>query len=174
MDPKAWIRENQEAIMSYFLGTEITSRLIRSPFRHDENPTCGFYYGRTGCLYLHDFATDEHFDCIEIVKKLYSLNYTKAVQLIFIESDKYGIAESKLHESKNIEYVAGKDDFSYFLKLGIKLETLKKYNVKTARALYIDEDLYWRATDKNPIFIYQFPSGRFKAYRPLSPDKKKK
>jgi len=159
--------------MEYYLGVKVTSKLIRNPFRNDDNPTCGFYYGSTGSLYLHDFATDEHMDCITVVKKKYNLSYYKAVQLIQIESNNFQNNETNLAETKKLEYIAG-GSHDYFLKLGISQKTLDKYKVTHARALYINEDLYWRATPQNPIFIYNFPSRKFKAYRPLSKDKDRK
>lgn len=174
-DNKQWIIDRQESIMQYYLGREITPKLIRSPFREDKHPTCGFYYGKTGRLYLHDFATDEHMDCIEIVKRKYKLSFPKAIDFILADADKFETEEKQdLNETKVLEYIPGNQDFTYFLKLGIKSSTLKKYGVYTARAIYIDEQLFWRATEKNPIFIYQFPSGTFKAYRPMSKDRENK
>lgn len=173
LNTKEWIRSNQVAIMEYYLGVKVTSKLIRNPFRDDDNPTCGFYYGSAGSLYLHDFATDEHMDCITVVKKKYNLSYYKAVQLIQIEANNFQNNETSITETKKLEYIVG-GSHNYFLKLGITQKTLDKYKVIHARALYINEDLYWRATPQNPIFIYNFPSGKFKAYRPLSKDKEKK
>lgn len=81
---------------------------------------------------------------------------------------------AELNANAKLEYVLGNKDFEYFHKLGISEKTLKKYGVHTARAIYVEEDLYWRSTEKNPIFVYQFPSGTFKVYRPLSKDSTKK
>lgn len=175
LKPKEWILERQESIMEYYLGQKITPKLIRSPFREDKHPTCGFYYGKTGRLYLHDFATDEHFDCIEIVKRLYGISYNKAIQRINIDADKFETQDkAEINEHKLLEYIVGNEDYTYFNKLGIKDSTLKRYGVYSARAVYLNEELTWKATAKNPIFIYQYPSGRFKAYRPLEKEREKK
>lgn len=160
--------------MSYFLKASIDSKLIVSPFREDNNPTCGFYYSKSNILYFHDFATDEHLDCIEVIKKLFNLSYGKAIQLAWIEQDKFETTKISKPKSKKLEWIPHQGDFSYFHKLGISDKTLNKFNVKAAKAVYIDEDLYWRSTEKNPIFVYQFPSGKVKLYRPLSKDRDKK
>lgn len=160
--------------MKFYVG-EITSKLIRSPFREDTKPTCGFYYGKTGRLYLHDFGTDEHFDCIEIVKRKFKIGYIAALNQIINDSPKFeGNVSTELNEEIKLEYISGPPKFDYFNKLGITDKTLKKYGVVNARAVYADESLLWRSTENNPIFIYQFPSSRFKAYRPLSKDSTKK
>lgn len=160
--------------MEYYLG-KVTSKLIRSPFREDTKPTCGFYYGKTGRLYLHDFGTNEHFDCIEIVRRKFGLGYIAALDKILSDAKHFDIETiAELNVNKKLEYVVGNKNFDYFHTLGITDKTLKKYGVHTARAIYVEEDLYWRSTEKNPIFVYQFPSGNFKVYRPLSKDSTKK
>lgn len=146
---------------------------MRSPFREDKNPTCGFYYSKAGKLYLHDFGTGEHFDVFEIVKRLYNIRFPQAIDKILAQTyDK--IEAIDLDRHKDCFYLPGEPDIEYFTKLGIKQSTLELYDVTNAKALYTDEILSWRATKANPIFIYNFPSGRFKAYRPLSKDKTKK
>jgi hypothetical protein len=161
--------------MEHYLNLQITPKLIISPFREDNKPTCGFYYGNSGRLYLHDFATDEHLDAISVVQKKYKCSYYKAVQQITADYLKFSNSEKvTLNEDKKLEWIIGNGDLSYFDRYYIKPTTLTKFGVYSCRALYIDEDLYWRSTTNNPIFVYQFKSGRFKAYKPLSPDKTKK
>lgn len=128
--------------MKHYIG-EITSKLIRSPFREDTKPTCGFYYGRTGRLYLHDFGTDEHFDCIEVVKKRFNLGYIKALDKIIQDSvlfDSEVIAD--IQSKVKLEYVIAPAKFDYFYRLGISDKTLKKYGVSCVRAIYADEGLH--------------------------------
>lgn len=144
-NPKQWIRENQEAIMEHYLGIKIGPRLICSPFRSDNKPTCGFYYGSTGILYLHDFGTEEHLDVISIVRKKFTLTYNACLSKIIQDRQHYNHSEKKdLNENIELEYVAGSGDYSYFNRYGIKESTLRKYGVYTARALYKDGSLSWR------------------------------
>lgn len=161
--------------MEYYLGHKITSRNIKSPFRDDEHPTCGFYYGKSGRLYLHDFGTEEHFDCIEIVRKKFNLSFNKTIDKIIEDENKFNIVEkADINQDKHLEWIPGEGNYEYFNKLGIRNSTLKKFGVYTARAIYVDETLFWRSTEKNPIFVYQFLSGGFKAYKPLTKDKENK
>ncbi len=159
--------------MEFYLEEKITPKLIRSPFREDNSPTCGFYYGSTGRLYLHDFGTDEHMDCIEIVKKKYNFSYSRALDKIMEDSDKFKTADQvNLDHNKKLEYVLGDEQqLNYFDQYFIKKSTLLKYKVFPARTVYTDEAVSWRSTERNPIFVYLFESGRIKAYRPLSPDR---
>lgn len=126
--------------MEYYLKTTIRSGLIRSPFRTDRNPTCGFYYSKTKRLYLHDFATNEHFDVFEIVKRKYGLSFPKAIDKILEDKDKFIESKSIINET-SLEYIPGPDNFKYFEKFGIQALTLRLYGVSNARAVYTDETL---------------------------------
>ena len=57
-------RVSQENIFSYYLHLpELNKKLIRSPFREDNHPTCGIYKSSNGTLYLHDCAINKHSEC---------------------------------------------------------------------------------------------------------------
>lgn len=161
-------------MMSYYLQTEVSSRLIRSPFRKDDKPTCGFYYGKTGKLYLHDFGTGEHFDVISVLQKKFNLSYYKAQLKLLEDENKFKTDVKTSIVKHHIEYIPGNNDRSYFYRYYITDNILDAYRVSTAKAVYVDEKLFWRSTEKNPIFVYTFPSGSFKLYKPLSPDPTKK
>lgn len=160
--------------MQHYLKVPIRSGLIKSPFRKDNNPTCGFYYSKKGRLYLHDFGTDEYFDVFEVVKRKYGLSFYKAMNKIIDEKDQFSTEIRSELDAPELEFIPGANNFSYFYTYGITDETLLKHGVSNARAIYVNESLTWRATEKNPIFVYSFPSGNFKLYRPLSVDKSKK
>lgn len=174
-NPKAWAIEHQESIFEYYLGLKIGNKLIRSPFREDRKPTCGFYYSRSGRLYLHDFATDQHMDCIEIVRMKFGINYQDALKKVLSDRDKLTRSQKLIREEKHIEFVMGDLEFySYFHKFHIKTETLTKYQVYPAKVIYANEEIIARGTKSNPLFAYVFPSGNIKTYRPLSKDSTKK
>ena len=74
---------NQESIITYYTGIDITSkRLFLSPFRSDKKVTCGLYKSKNGTLYIHDFATNEHINCFEVVMRLFNINYYQALEII--------------------------------------------------------------------------------------------
>ena len=74
---------NQESIMQYYTGNDVTSKkLVTSCLRNDNHVTVGFYKSKSGTLYMHDFATNEHIDCWNLVMKLYNCNYYEALNII--------------------------------------------------------------------------------------------
>ena len=76
-------RINQESIMQYYTGQEVNSKkLFTSVLRSDKHVTCSFYKSKSEILYLHDFATNEHLDCWNVVMRLYNCNYYKALEII--------------------------------------------------------------------------------------------
>ena len=44
--------------------------------------TVSLYKSKSGILYLHDFATNEHINCFEVVMRLFNCNYYKALEII--------------------------------------------------------------------------------------------
>lgn len=155
---------------------EIKTKLIKSPFRDDKNPTCSFYYSKSNRLYLHDFATEEHIDIFEAVKKLFRINYAEAIKKIISDKDRFEIDEYEESRKENkIEFIlADSSHLDYFNRYHITRETLLKYNVYPAKTIYMNEEAIAKGTKTNPIFCYLFPSGNIKTYRPLTKDKSKK
>lgn len=174
-NPRAWAVEHQESIFEYYLGLKVGNKLIRSPFREDRKPTCGFYYSRSNRLYLHDFATDQHMDCIEIVKLKFGINYRDAINKILSDRDKLTRSQKIIREEKHIEFIMGDLEFyKYFYKFHITIETLTRYQVFPAKVVYANEEIIARGNKSNPLFAYVYPSGNIKTYRPLSKDSTKK
>ncbi len=164
----------------YYLNVEISSKLIRSPFREDKNPTCGFYYSNKGVLMLHDFATDEFFSAIDIVKKLFNKNYYQAIDKIIVDYGKI-IAVENVESTINklvkeeVEWFPGDPTWlSYFSKYKvITKELLLKYNVFAAKSVETLDYTLAKGSKTNPLFIY-LVGDRIKWYKPLSKDKSKK
>lgn len=152
------------------------TKIIRSPFRQDKNPTCSFYYSKTNRLYLHDFATEEHIDVFEAVKRKLGLTYKQVLDRIIEDKDKFD-TEFYVEESKEnkLEFVIGDNSlYDYYNRYHISKSTLLRFDVYSAKAIYINEEVVAKSTKTNPIFTYLFPSGNVKVYRPLSKDKSKK
>lgn len=154
--------------MQYYLKTKISRKLILSPFREDNKPTCGFYHSQAGILYLHDFATNEHFDVFEIVKRKFKINYYQALLRINHEKNKFNIDKVDIKKEKIFYTFTELYNFDYFMDFKISMDVIKLYKVKCVKTLYINETVSKRSTTTNPIFAYTFPSGNFKFYRPLT------
>lgn len=170
----------QEKIIKYYLNQEITSKLIRSPFRNDKNPTCGFYYNSKGILKLHDFATNEFYSAIDIVKKLYNISYYKAIDKItgdydnIINEDISVVNLSKINKEEIIWYPADPSWLNYFNRYKvITPKILLSYKVFSAKSVETLDYTLAKGSKTNPLFVY-LVDDKIKWYKPLTKDKAKK
>lgn len=154
---------------------------VKSPFREDNKPSCGFYTNNQGRLILHDFALSESWNCFNAVMKKHSLNFGKVLQMINTD---FGLglgtnnpSDVKIHQYETLKESKPNIQFNikpyeahelkYWSHYGITPEILIKFgvyaihNVKTGQA-------GWRSTKNNPIFGYIFSHDRFKIYRPFA------
>ena len=155
--------------MEYYLKIKIQKKLILSPFREDQKPTCGFYYNSNGILKLHDFATGEHFDIFDVVKKKYNITYYQALIRMNYEKDKFSNMDSnKLIKEEVVYTFTETTNFEYFDRYFITDRTLRRFKVRSVKTLYVNQNVSKRSNSNNPIFAYTFPSGKFKFYRPLT------
>lgn len=164
-------KTNQESIMNHYTGLDVRSRkLTLSPFRSDHKVTCGFYKSKSGILYLHDFATNEHINCFQVVMKLYNCNYYKALEIIaqdfgLIEgytpkvSSLNIVPEIKESESAKIQ-VQIKDytekELEWWNSFGISRKTLKKYHVYSLQYVFLNGELKFVSSEQCPIYGYYF------------------
>ena len=160
---------NQELVMSHYLQAPIANGLIVSPFRVDNTPTCGFYYGSMGRLYFHDFGIEKSMDVFDVVMCKFNLSFGQAIKKIIAEKHSFTPAKvSLIGRTGTFRLVIGLESSNYFDRYYISKETLKKYSVHTLKSFYLDNSLQGTATKDDPIFAYKFSSGRFKVYRPLA------
>ncbi len=176
---------NQETIMQHYTGLNVNSKkLMLSPVRSDHKVTCCFYKSKSGILYLHDFATNEHINCFNIVSKLYNCNYYEALKII---AKDFGLIKgetpkcikivSELKESKTSkiqvqvkEYT--KEELEWWKQYGISLKLLKKYHVYSLKNVFLNGTLNTSSTSKMPIYGYYFGKDKnglekWKIYFPL-------
>lgn len=167
----------QEKLMSYYLGLPIDlSGKFASPLRADKSPGCSFWYSPKGRLYFHDFAAGKMYDWVDVIKAKYDCGFAAAMRIAINDLPLInGLSGAvKAVDDKRMDVILDtKRDHDYWASYGISTTTLQLFDVYTAKAVYIDDDLAARSTPKNPIFVYKFPSGRLKLYRPLGPKKTK-
>jgi hypothetical protein len=166
-DPFRFILENQESIIEHFFNIKLDGKNIICLFREDKNPTCGFYYAKTGRLYYHDFKTGDNFDAVGMVMNLKKINRSQALKLILDNKQRYTKKEKKAVEERIYSYLEH-ENFSYFEKYYISKRTLNYFRVKAIKTLYINGNVYKRWRDLNPIFSYGYSSKRQKFYRPIT------
>lgn len=161
---------NQESIMHYYTGADVNSKkLFLSPLRNDNHITCSFYKSKSGILYLHDFATNEHLDCWNVVMRLFNCNYYEALDIIakdfgLIEGNHKVstfkiIPEIKETESAKIQ-VQIKDfttkELNWWKQFGISLKILKKYKIFSIQHVFLNGELKFTSSEQCPIYGYYF------------------
>lgn len=162
---------NQESIITYYTGIDITSkRLFLSPFRSDKKVTCGLYKSKNGTLYIHDFATNEHINCFEVVMRLFNINYYQALEIIAqdfglikghtpVKKSPIIVPEIKETESSRIQVQIkrfSEEELKWWESFGITLKLLKKYNVFSIQHIFLNGELKFSSSSKNPIYGYYF------------------
>ena len=162
---------NQESIMQYYTGQDVNSKkLFTSVLRKDNHVTCSFYKSKSGILYMHDFATNEHLDCWNIVMQLYNCNYYDALNIIaqdfgFVEGTHKNVSPPKLvndlkeTESSKIQ-VQIKDftekELKWWNQFGISKKLLKKYHVFSLQHVFLNGQLRFTSSEQCPIYGYYF------------------
>lgn len=177
---------NQESIMQHYTGLDVNSKkLTLSPFRNDHKVTCAFYKSKSGVLYLHDFATNEHINCFTVVSKLYNCSYYKALEII---AQDFGLIKGShkvstfkivpdIKESESARIQVQIKDYSdkeleWWSQFGINKKLLKKYHIYSIQNVFLNGNLKFISTDKCPIYGYYFGKDKnseekWKIYFPL-------
>ena len=179
---------NQESIMQYYTGLNVSSKkLTLSPFRNDHKVTCSFYKSKSDILYLHDFATNEHINCFQVVMKKFNVNYYDALKIIAedfklvegINTDKkiapVIVQPLKEPESSNIQVQIKKysdDELEWWKQFGISIKTLKKFHVFSIENVFLNGELRFTSSKRCPIYGYYFGEDKnglekWKIYFPL-------
>ena len=164
---------NQESIMHYYTGLDVSSKkLALSPLRNDHKVTCSFYKSKNGTLYLHDFATNEHLDCWNVVMRINNCSYFDALKIIaqdfgLIESSETVIKSSKpiliesIKESETckiqvqIKEYSG-EEINWWKQFGIDKKLLKKYHVFSLQHVFLNGELKFSSSSNTFIFGYYF------------------
>lgn len=162
---------NQESIMQYYTGVDVNSKkLFLSPFRNDNHITCSIYKSKSGVLYVHDFATNEHINCFEVVMRLYNCNYYDALKII---AKDFNLIETSINfkrtpqlieeinpaHSAKIEVQIKKfteKELEWWKSFGISKKTLKKYHVYSILHVFLNGELKFTSSEKCPIYGYYF------------------
>ena len=181
---------NQESIMQHYLGIDINSKkLFLSPFRNDHKVTCAYYKSKSGVLYIHDFATNEHLSCFNVVMRLYNCNYYQALDKI---AKDFGLIKGQSSFSKKIKIVKElketesskiqvqikdftEEELNWWKSFGITSKILKKYHVYSIQNVFINGELKFTSIPTNPIYGYYFGKDKnkeekWKLYFPFRTD----
>lgn len=163
---------NQESIMKYYTGNDVTSKkLVTSCLRNDNHVTVGFYKSKSGILYMHDFATNEHLDCWNVVMKLYNVSYYEALKIIARD---FGLIDNSYESKKSVPMFVESlkktesskiqveikdftnDELQWWKSFGISKKLLKKYQIYSIKHVFLNGELKFISSEKNPIYGYYF------------------
>ena len=180
---------NQESIMQHYTGQDVNSKkLFTSVLRSDNHVTVAYYKSKSGILYMHDFATNEHLDCWNVVMRLFNCSYYKALDIIAkdfgIISGEHKIStfkvipEIKETESAKIQVQIKeftKEELDWWLQFGINKKLLKKYHVYSLQYVFLNGELKFTSSIRCPIYGYYFGKDKngedkFKIYFPFKQD----
>lgn len=166
----------QEQIIMYYLGTQIDlNKVFSSPFRNDANPSCAFFYGRTGRLYIHDFAEGKFYAFMDIVMRKLKCNYYNALKDVHRNLENISYFNPAVVAKVEIEYTytSSRLTETYFAKHSISKSTLTKFGAKLVDKVFKNNELWAKSTNEDPIYVYEI-NDRCKIYRPLTKLKKNK
>lgn len=161
---------SEEDIFCHYLGiTQVTKKLYVSKVRSDKHPTCGFYRGKSGTLYFHDFATGDCFSCFSLVMALYDCSYYKALRIV---ASDFGLTEESVSKTKitvkntpkftetgpSLIQVEVQDFTEQELKwwegYGITPDILKKFKVFSCKHVFLNGNIFAESKNSNMIFGY--------------------
>ena len=178
---------NQESIMEYYTGLSVRSKkLAFSPFRQDNHVTCAFYKSKSNIVYLHDFATNEHINCFQVVMKKFNVNYYEALEIIAKDfnlikgthsNESVPIIVKPLEETKSVNIQVQIKDYTdeelnWWEQFGISKKLLKKYHIFSLQHVFLNGELKFTSSEKCPIYGYYFGKDKngnekWKIYFPL-------
>lgn len=178
------------SIYRFYIGDRIRlNRPMRSPLRHDKNPSWSLYVSKSNRVMWKDFATGDSGDIVKLVRLLYNLTYTEALKNIWdsliahksIQRTNKIITNGYKHIKKEIKvqrkYFTKTDD-DYWGKYYIDRKLLHKYNVIPIATFWTKDNNEYRQSmffysSTNPMYGY-FVYKSVKIYRPLEKIKYKK
>ena len=161
---------SEEDIFCHYLGiSEVTKKLYVSKVRSDKHPTCGFYRGKSGTLYFHDFATGDCFSCFSLVMALYDCSYYRALRIV---ASDFGLITESVSKTKvavkntpkftdtgpTLIQVKVQDfdekELKWWNDYGITEDILKKFRVYSCKHVFLNGNLFAESKPGNLIFGY--------------------
>jgi hypothetical protein len=189
-------RIDEFSIFRYYLGVDFRiGKPFCNPFRTDRNPSCTINQLNNG-LQMMDWASlSWRGDCIDIVRKAYSLTLQEALQKINDDfglglgsGEKYHIRKApiykvpKLEDMKKTSLIQFKGrrphkfnslERDYWNSYHVSFDILERENVFGVSSLYIDREKF-PLPKGEPVFAYYEESiQKCKIYRPFANKEKK-
>jgi len=175
---------SEEEIMRHYLGFDFRiGRMYNSPFRDDNVPSFNVYYSEYQELRFKDFNGSQG-TCFDLVMLMNNCNFYNALLDI---NDKLGLCLAGKNNKRKVSYKDFKAeiidkkcliqfkpqqftdlDIKYWNNYGISVNTLKHFNVYSAKFVFLNKQLLFKYNNNSPIYCYKF-GDKVKVYRPLQP-----
>lgn len=145
-------RISQEKIMEHYLGISVIfNKLLKSPLRSDNNPTCSFYYNNQGRLRFRDFNGHFWGDCFDIVAFKLGIDSKdkKSFQMIL-----HTIAKDfRIHKYENIKEITKYNTITkdFFNKKKAKRKII--FKIIPREYNYHDDD-YWKQFNIDRLLLF--------------------
>lgn len=186
---KEKILENysQEELFERYSGEQISNESFCSKLRVDNKPGCNWKYSESGTLYHVDWAKGEYLDVFDYVGKMFNTSFIDSLKQIGHDC---GIinnmdiqrepvvpkASEKVKEaSKQMAKIIferrdwSQEDADYWSSYHITSKTLSNHNVVPVKNAWINDNLWYVNTPKDPCYAYGFRNcSQIKLYRPLT------
>lgn len=155
------------SMFNFYFGKFELNKKYRSAFRRDEEPSTGFFVGKSGRLVYRDIATGEVYEPVQFVMKAYSMSYHEAIEKI---AKDFGLVKGKdnslraklvsnaekltekLKKNFSIDAVSFKEHhLEYWKQFGISEKELIENKVIAVDNIYIDSILNDKIIDRKVI-----------------------
>lgn len=183
-----FLKVSEFDILNYYFGITEVPSMINSPFRHDNNPSLGFYTRDGKEILWTDFATKEGGNTIQLLSKFWGESYAEVKQHLWEDLSKItntnGTIKTKTNyikirkskgiivECKSREWK--QHDIEYWKSYGVSIKWLKYANVYPISHTIITRDnkKYTFVADKYAYAYVEFKEGKtsIKVYQPFNTD----
>lgn len=184
----------EEEILERYIGELNFNSPILSPLRKERNPSFTIKRMPDNKIIWRDWGIGLSGDCFKLVQELYGCDFHEALKIIMSDFkikryDYNGIINSNFTKvsketvRKETYIFVEKQPFRlsdrvYWHKFGISLNTLAKYNVHSAKNIWLFKDdkltYHKEYTTNCPIYAYQFNSYKTENYKIYTPFAEKK
>ncbi len=182
-------RTSEWDLWQYYIPGVQLKRKFKSPLRKDETPSVALFVSHSGSLLLKDFATGITMNIWSFLQARYGLNFREALVTVNNDFNLKLMAKPRMARptmeifgvvtQEKVSYTEGcsikikKRDWNvadqiYWAQYGLTTEFLDSRMVKPLQNYWINEDLVYWYSEKNPAYSYEFGYAKRKIYSPYS------
>lgn len=170
----------EENIFRKYLGSFKLNKAISSPFRDDKNPSFVVYRNKNNKLRWIDYGTGDTGNYLDLIIKLYNCSISQAIEILKSEvKPLYKVSNAVIETELKVE-TSNKDikvisrefnqgmDKVYWSNYYISESKLKEFDVIAVKYLFIDNDLIYTYSNKNPCYAFKMDDGIYKILFPYN------